>query len=513
MKTLVTMTLFASTLAAAQVDLETQRQMIRDFQKAQEAKKAAKQEIKVLDTPTKEGDLDLLRQELADARNTYTNHKSDKTRGAVGQATINYAVPLIHLKDYARAVEAIKTSIKLVGGQETLSRLLVSVYIEQSNRAVASGDYHSANRFLQDAWSEAKASRLKDLIETVAHQYRDFYWERAQVLYEQAKWTDVTNKASEALAWKIDTGPIDTLLAQVYYLRDEYPLAMDHLKSAMREMGRSDPSLSYLADLIGKESYLERDFRTTRSKRLVLRSYPNLSVDEKNFETAFDKARKQAEEAFGITTPRKVRVSIYQRSDFARFCDAGEWCQVVSVGEKLRLRRDAARGRSSDLDVMFSYAYGLWLIDVETHGTAPAWFSQGFAHQLAFPEGPPNGGRNEIKKNLLTDKVPFFEQLTAPFRYIPDLRDAAMAMAQSQSGFRFLLEKEGFGVVHQLVDRMRVGESMEVALPSCTGFDYNSFFEEWKHSFEQGFLTEATVDAPRLRALGRISPLGSYWER
>jgi len=496
-----------------QVDLETQRQMIEDFQREQEAKKAREKRVEVSDEPTKEGDLILLRQELADARLAYESKKNNETRAAVGQATINYAVPLIHLRDYDTATEAIETSIKMVGGQGNLSRLLVEVFLEQSRIAVERGDYYTGVRLLHEAWSEAKASRIQDLAASTAQEYRDFYFDWAQLLYDRAEWPDATSKASEALAWKIDTGPIDSLLAQIHYIRDQYNLAGEHLTSAMRELGRSNASLVYLADLIKTESYLERNFRTADSKNFILRSEANFSIDEKNLQAAFAKAREEAEAIFGMTTSRKIRVSVYQRSDYIRFCEAADWSQVCSIGGKIRLRADAARGRAGDLEVMLKYAYGLWVMDVETNGLAPAWFAEGFAHQLAFPGGPPNGGRNEIQKDLAAGRLPTFEQIIGPFRFILDLRDAAMAMAQSQSGFRFLIEKEGFGVVRDLVEGMKAGHPMEVALPSRTGFDYNSFFEEWKRSFEQGFLTEAFVDEPRLRALGRISPLGSYWER
>ncbi len=507
------MVFLGSSLASGQVDLETQRKLIEDFKKEQELKKAEQKPDQVSDSPTQQGDLDILRQELADTRNAYGMKKSNETRAAVGQATINYVVPLIHLRDFDRATEALVTSIRMVGGQENLSKLLVDVYTQQSEIAVGRGDYYTANRLLHEAWTEAKASRVQDLVNATGHNYRDFYWLWAQDLFGQADWVDATSKASEALAWRIDTGPIDSLLAQIFYVRDQYNLAEEHLRSAMREFGRSDANLVYLSDLVKRERYLERSFRTVDSKNFILRSNPNFSIDEKNLQTAFAKARDEAERVFQLTTPRKVRVSVYQRSDYARFCESADWNQVTSIGGKIRLRNDAARGRLSDLEVMLNYAYGLWLIDVETRGLAPSWFAEGFAHQLAFPEGPPNGGRNDLKKDLTAGKLPAFHQLAGPFRAILDIREAAMAMAQSQSGFRFLVEKEGFGVVARLVELMKTGQPMDVALSSCTGFDYNSFSEEWSLSFDQGFLTEAFVDAPRLRSLGRISPLGSYWER
>ena len=171
--------------SAGQVDLETQRKLIEDFQKQQEAKKSHQKETLVSDEPTKEGDLAVLRQEMADARLAYETKKSNENRVSVGQTTVNYVNPLIKLRDYDRATEALVTSIRLVGGQDNLSQLLVEVYLAQSENALEGGDYYTANRLLSEAWTEAKASRVRGLEETMARRFRDFYWDWAQVLFGQ----------------------------------------------------------------------------------------------------------------------------------------------------------------------------------------------------------------------------------------------------------------------------------------------------------------------------------------
>lgn len=499
--------------AHAQLDLETQRRMIREFQEAQEQKRQSRDEPQILELPTKEGDLQVLRQEMADARLAYQARKSAPNRQAVGETTLNYAYPLVRLRDYDRAVEALKSSIKLVGGQESLSKLLIEAYTEQAGLAVEAEDYHTADRLYHEAWAEARASRVPEFVPPTAKNSRDFYWHWAQVLYDEAKWGDAASKASEALAWKIDTGPIDAFLAEVHYLQDNYILAADHLRNAVREFGAHDPNLNALGELLMRESYLERNYRTHDSKIFLLRADPRFSVDERDLRSALEQARAEAIRVFGLDTPRQIRISVYQRADYERFCESAPWSLVCSISGKLRLRSDAARGKIADLETMMKYAYGLWLIDVETRGAAPAWFAEGVAHQLAFPEGPPNGARNDLKKDLAADRLPPFENLETPFRLVGDFREAALAMATAQSGVRFLIEKNGFGVIGEMVRLLKAGEPMEVALETLTGYDYPQFLEEWSASMDQGFLTEATVDAARLRSLGRISPLGSYWER
>ncbi|MCA9439753.1 MAG: hypothetical protein KC964_03030, partial [Candidatus Omnitrophica bacterium] len=296
----VPLLLLAAAPVWGQVDLETQRRMIEEFKQEQEAKKANQVDVEVKNEPTKEGDLAVLKQEMADARLEYESNKSNQTRAAVGQATINYVMPLLRLRDYETAVRALENSIKMVGGQDNLSEVLVGVYLDQSDIALANGDYYTANRLIHEAWAEAKASRVEGLPQTVAKRYRDFYWDWAQVLFAKADWVDATSKASEALAWKIDTGPIDALLAEIYYLRDQYPLASDHLKSAIRDLGRSNETLAYLKELLEKESYLERNFRTWETGNLTIRADPNYSLDERDLREAFSKASKEAESTFGI---------------------------------------------------------------------------------------------------------------------------------------------------------------------------------------------------------------------
>jgi hypothetical protein len=265
--------------------------------------------------------------------------------------------------------------------------------------------------------------------------------------------------------------------------------------------------------LVRKEKTLEWNYRKHELDKIVVSVPTGLVVNTKVLAAVLAEAREHTANAFGIRVPWPVRVSVYQRADFLEFCEAPDWSAVVSSGGKLRFRADAIRGGQLALRVIARYAYGLWLADVWSDGKAPAWFREGFAHQLAFPTGPPNGGINEIKRLLSGQNAMQLGQLEYPFTQFAERRDAATQMAQSQSVFQWLLEKRGLEVPRELLERFRYSPTAEAALREYTGFTYTSLLSEWGASMQRGFLTDPNPDVSTLRSLGIVSPMGSYWEQ
>jgi hypothetical protein len=86
-------------------------------------------------------------------------------------------------------------------------------------------------------------------------------------------------------------------------------------------------------------------------------------------------------------------------------------------------------------------------------------------------------------------------------------------MAQSQSVFQFLLEKVGVSFPGRTLEAYRYTGSFEQALREVTGFDYDSLFTSWLDWIDRAFQTNPLIDQSNLRALGTVSPLGTYWEQ
>ncbi len=499
--------------STAQLSPEARRDLIRELEAKNRAKnvKAATDEASL--TPDQVGGLEDLKQEMAAARLALTTAKTDATRERAAQATINYVDPLTRLEQYDDAVVAIKTSLEMGASAEVLVQKLGEIRVTQSSRAFESGGWENARFLLDDTWRTARSYKVSSVEKDYAQRLRDLLVAWAESLRRSGQTADARAKAIEASTWKINTEEIEALLARIYYQEDDYKNTLEHLRLALRGAQRNSQGLLAFQELVQKESGLERSYRRKDLKGFIVSSPGGLAIDEAGLTSAFAKARESAEKMFGLKTPLPIRVELFQKNNYQSFFFSPNWHKALSLYGKLRVQMDAVQVKSTDLPVVARYAYGLWIVDVLTEGTAPAWFQEGVAHQLAYPDGPPNGGINEIKSRLSRQAIMPFKNLSMPYLAVPEILDAAVLMAQSQTGIQVLINQKGLQAIPQLVEAYASGMDPEMALQQVTGFGYDAFQDAWVKNINQGFRTNPNPDLPALRALGVISPMGEYWEK
>ncbi len=499
--------------ASAQLSPEARRNLIRELEEKNRAQnmKSASSEASL--TPDQVGGLEDLKQEMAAARLALTAAKTDPIRARAAQATINYVDPLIKMEQFDESVVAIKTSLEMGAAPETLIQKLAEIRAAQSGKVFESGDWVGTRFLLDDTWRMARSYKVPLVEKEFAQRQRDLLTAWAESLRRSGKTADARAKAIEALTWKIDVEEIEALLARIYYQEDDYKNSLEHLRLALRGSQRNSQPLLAFQDLVQKEIGLERTYTRKDLNGFVVSSPGGLAIDEARLAAAFGQAREAADKMFGLKTPLPLRVELFQKNSYQSFFLSPNWNKALTLHGKLRIQMDTVKGKSTDLQVVARYAYGLWVVDVLTEGAAPAWFQEGVAHQLAYPDGPPNGGINEIKSRLSKKAVLPFKDLSMPFLAIHDILDAAVVMAQSQSGIQVIINKKGLNSIPQLVEAFASGLDSETALRQVTGFGYDAFQEAWVQDANKGFRTNPDPDLPALRALGVISPMGEYWEK
>jgi len=495
-----------------EVDGETRRRMIDEFEATNRAAHRLKVAIPVSDTPTQEGGFEPLKQALAEARLRLLEDRSEATKAAVAQATINFVDPLMRLEHYNEAASAIKLSLRAIGAEDLLGKRLADCTLAESKRVLEAGDWEAAKRLLEKGLRETRTARVKSAEELIARSLKDLLLDDAARHFREGDWDKSRKQALEALTLRVGQPPIRALLAALSFQRDDYKEALKQNAIALQGKYHRDPLYLGFGELIRKEYELERSYRKHVGKDLVLTRPASFSVNEHQWESAFGKARRAASRVFGLSCASPIRVSFYQRSDYFRFTGAPDWSGVVSQGSKVRLRADAGRGGAKGAEVIARYATALWLIDLRSGGRAPAWLKEGVAHQLAYPAGPPNGAIHELKSRLGRGKILPFKDIEKELVGIRDWEDAAVVMAQSQMAVQLLAEKHGLECFPAILQALATEERAEMALLEVTGFNYDDLFAAWSEKMKEHFLTNEFPDIPTLRALGRASPLGAYWE-
>lgn len=495
----------------AQPSPEARRNLIRELEAKNRAEKVKAASTEASLTPDQTGGLEDLKKEMAAARLALSSVKTAPSRARAAQATINYVDPLVRLEQYEEAESALKTSLDVGATPQALVQKLAEIRVILSNQSYESGDWNKTQFLLDDTWRTARACEVAPVEQEFAQRLRDLQVAWAETLRRTGQTTDARAKAIEALTWKINTEEIEELLARICYQLDDYKTALDHLRLAMRGPQRDSKALMAFRDLIEKDMGIERSYRRKEVKGVKI-AYPGgLAINEAQLASALEEASKTAQAMFRLTTALPIRVTLFQRNDYSSFLLSPSWNKAVSIQGKLRVQMDAIK--AATLPTASRYAYGLWIIDVLSEGRAPAWFQEGIAHQLAYPDGPPNGGINELKSRIARKTLIPFRELSAPFMGIPDELAAAVVMAQSQSGIQLIINKSGLEAIPRLVVAYASGLPPEEALQQVTGFGYDAFQETWVKEAKKGFRTDPKPDLSTLRALGVISPLGSYWEQ
>ncbi len=499
--------------ASAQPSIEDRRNLIRELENKNRAENMRAATTEASLTPDQTGGLEELKQEMAAARLALTSAKTNPNRARAAQATINYVDPLTRLEQYEEPVVTIKTSLEMGAAPEVLIQKLGEIRAAQSSQVFKSGDWEKTKFLLDDTWRTARSYKVPAVEKEFAQRLRDLLAAWAESLRRAGETIDARAKATEALTWKINTEEIESLLAQICYQQDDYKATLEHLRLALRGSQRESQALLAFQDLVQKEAGLERTYNRKELNGFVVTSPGGLAVNEAGIAAAFEGSREAAEKMFGLKTPLPLRVMLFQKNSYESFFMSPIWNKALSLHGKLRMQLDTVKVNITSLPVVTRYAFGLWVIDVLTEGAAPAWFQEGVALQLAYPDGPANGGINEITSRLAKKKTISLQNLPATFLGIPDILDAAVVMAQSQSVIQVLINKKGLQVIPQLVEAYASGLDQETALREVTGFGYDTLQEAWVKYANKGFNTNPKPDLAALRALGVINPMGDYWEK
>lgn len=508
---LISLWLAGSCLAEA--DPEVRRQMIREFEEKQKARREALYPQSATTTPDKIGGLDELREAMGKSRLELNSSKSKNNRIAAAQATINYIDPLIRMEQYDEALRQINTSLDMGADPGVLILKAADIRTIQAEAAMNELDWQKTYQLLEDAWRMAKRFGQHEVQNDFAQRLRDFQFDWAVTLFHEGNMTDAQAKAVEALTWKIDPEPIHAFLMNLYFREDKYKEAREELSQARRGPLRSDPFLVGFDEFMKREENFERSYRSRQDDGLILKWPSGMTFDPNLLIKAFNDARQTVEKMFKIKTPLPVRASIYQVSDFPQMIQGPDWVAACVLGGKLRLRADLVSLKEKDLQVVVRYAYALWIADLLSDGKAPAWILEGIAHQTAFPNGPPQESLAEIRKRLSQQKIATFRELQTPFQGLPEAREASILMAQSQSGVRVLINLKGLDCIPSLLDGYATGKEAEDVLKEVCDLSYDDLFEAWEKELNKTSKEKSKSDSAIIRSLGYVSPLGSQWQK
>lgn len=111
-------------------------------------------------------------------------------------------------------------------------------------------------------------------------------------------------------------------------------------------------------------------------------------------------------------------------------------------------------------------------------GSVPTWLSEGLA---VYGEGGPEEGQSDFfEQNRSGDTLLSFRVLSGGFSEDPDVAD--LSYSQSYYMVNYLIQTYGKEKLLGLLDALKTGIELEVALQGVYGFDLSGFEDEWRTS-------------------------------
>jgi tetratricopeptide (TPR) repeat protein len=116
----------------------------------------------------------------------------------------------------------------------------------------------------------------------------------------------------------------------------------------------------------------------------------------------------------------------------------------------------------------------------------PIWLHEGIAKfqesRWRLPPGQPLEPTSEdlLARSHQADQLVTFDQMHPSMAKLPSQEAAALAFAEVHTVIHFLHKRKGYEGIQGLIDRLREGDDMNVALKRVYGFDLDGLWNTWK---------------------------------
>jgi tetratricopeptide (TPR) repeat protein len=223
----------------------------------------------------------------------------------------------------------------------------------------------------------------------------------------------------------------------------------------IRTQGRDKVLLPYLEEVLRKQDeVLQQDFNYKPEGQVVVEIYPDISY--------LAKVSPLTEEE--IETSGTIALCKYNRLMFTS-------------------PRGLVRGYAWRDTVSHEFVH--YYVTHKSHDTVPIWLHEGIAK---FQEtrwrtapglalDPPS--EDLLARSVQADKLVTFQQMHPSMAKLPSQEAAALAFAEVHTVIQYLHKKKGYPGINALIEHLRDGDDMNVALQKTYGFDLDGLWASW----------------------------------
>lgn len=303
-------------------------------------------------------------------------------------------------------------------------------------------------------------------------------------VYWETRSPALTVEFLERLVTLVPDAPFPHMaLADRLYERDDLERATYHLAVATG-LARSNPELrSYLGFVTAKVSRAER-----QESQLLKRNSSHFVVKFDGAEdyeiwdevlTILEDAYREIGQRLQYFPSEPIHVVLLTRERFHAASDSPAWADALY---------DRVLGRIK-IPTQGALTDQVWLARVLRHefvhallhermgqkiSTVPTWLNEGLAMQLA---GDPSPDIDELPNLPQINLIPL-RVLHGGWSRLPH-EAASLAYLQGNSATRYMIERYGMGKVHEILDHLKDGHTMDGAVRDKLMMSYETFQQRW----------------------------------
>ncbi len=303
-------------------------------------------------------------------------------------------------------------------------------------------------------------------------------------VYWETRSPALTVEFLERLVTLVPEAPFPHMaLADRLYERDDLEGATYHLEIAAGLAGSNPELKSYLGFVTAKVSGAER-----LESQLLKRKSSHFVVKFDGAEdyeiwdevlTILEDAYREIGQRLQYFPSEPIHVVLLTREGFHSASDSPAWADALydPVLGRIKIPTQGAMTDQVWLGRVLRHEFVHALLHERMGlkiGTLPTWLNEGLAMQLA---GDPWPDINEIPNLRQINLIPL-RVLHGGWGRLP-MEAASLAYLQGNSATRYMIERYGMGKVHEILDQLKNGHTMEGAVRDKLMMSYDTFQKRW----------------------------------
>ncbi len=293
-----------------------------------------------------------------------------------------------------------------------------------------------------------------------------------------------------------DDPGLQAALAHVQFNEGDYRGALATLDALVAKMGgEAPPGLVEFRGHVQKTHDAVKDFDefVTPDKRFLIRTKGPDKLLIPYVVEVLEKADAALAADFGYKPEGQVVVEIYPEISYLAKVSPLTEEEIETSGtialckyNRLMFTSPRALVKGYGWRDTVSHEFVHYYVTRKSRNTVPIWLHEGIAKfqesRWRLPPAQPLEPTSEdlLARSYQVDKLVTFDQMHPSMAKLPSQEAAALAFAEVHTVIHFLHKKKGYEGIQSLIERLRDGDDMNVALSRVYGFDLNGLWAAWK---------------------------------